>query len=51
MKVGEGTFIGANSVIKQGVTIGKNVVIGAGSVIIKDIEDNKKVVGNPQRFI
>lgn len=47
----EGTFVGANAVIKEGVKIGKNVTIGAGSVIIKDIASNKKVVGNPQRFI
>lgn len=51
VRVGEGTFIGANSVIKQGVTIGKNVVVGAGAVILKDISDNKVVVGNPGKEI
>lgn len=51
VNVGERTFIGANSVIKQGVKIGKNVVVGAGTVVIHDIPDNKKVVGNPSRFI
>ena len=49
--IGEHSFIGANSVIKQGVKIGKNVVVGAGTVVISDIPDNKKVVGNPSRFI
>ncbi|WP_417857480.1 MULTISPECIES: acetyltransferase [Flavobacteriaceae] len=49
--IGENSFVGANSVIKEGVTIGNNVIIGAGSVILKDIEDNKKVVGNPTREI
>ena len=51
VKVGEQTFIGAKSVVREGVKIGNNVTIGAGTVIIKDIPDNSKVVGNPQRFI
>ncbi len=49
--VGDGTFIGANSVIKQGVKIGKNVIIGAGTVVLSNIPDEKKIVGNPNRFI
>ncbi len=49
--VGERSFIGANSVVKQGVKIGKDVIIGAGSVVISDVPDGKKVVGNPIRFI
>jgi sugar O-acyltransferase (sialic acid O-acetyltransferase NeuD family) len=49
--VGERSFIGAGAVVKQGIIIGKNVVIGAGAVIIRDIEDNTKVVGNPQRIL
>lgn len=49
--VGEGSFIGAGAVVKQGVTIGKNVIVGAGTVVIKDIADNTKVIGNPQRII
>lgn len=47
VQVGENSFIGANSVIKEGIKIGRNVVIGAGSVIIRNIEDDKKCVGNP----
>ena len=49
--VGEGSFIGAGAVVKQGVTIGQNVIVGAGTVVIKDIVDNTKVIGNPQRII
>ena len=49
--IGENSFIGANSVIKEGVKIGKNVGVGAGSVIIKDVEDGIKIVGNPGRIL
>jgi acetyltransferase EpsM len=51
VKVGSGSFIGANSVIKQGVEIGKNVIVGAGTVVLNDISSEKKIVGNPSRFI
>ena len=51
MIIGEGSFVGANSVIKNGVTIGRNVIIGAGAVVIKDVPDNLVMVGNPARNI
>jgi len=51
IEIGDNTFVGANSVIKQGVRIGANVIIGAGSVILKDIADNRKIVGNPGKEI
>ena len=49
--IGERSFVGANAVIKHGVVIGKDVIIGAGSVVIKDVQDQKKIVGNPSREI
>ena len=49
--IGERSFIGANAVLKQGVVIGNDVIIGAGTVVLHDIPDNKKIVGNPSRFI
>jgi sugar O-acyltransferase (sialic acid O-acetyltransferase NeuD family) len=49
--VGERTFIGANSVVRQGITIGKDVVIGAGSVVITNVPDCVKLVGNPARIL
>ena len=51
VSIGKNSFVGANSVIKEGVQIGENVIIGAGTVVIKDIDDNKKIVGNPFREI
>ncbi len=51
VEVGAGTFIGARSVVTPGVKIGRGVIIGAGTVVIKDIPDDSKYVGNPQRQI
>ncbi len=44
--VGEGTWIGAGTVVIQGIKIGKWCIIGAGSVVTKDIPDNVLAVGN-----
>lgn len=49
VSVGRRTFVGANSVIKQGVKIGDDVIIGAGAVVINDILDHAIVVGNPAK--
>lgn len=38
--IGEGSWIGAGSIILKGVTIGKNCVIAAGGVITKDVPDD-----------
>ena len=49
--VGEGTHIGINATVIQGIKIGKWATIGAGSVVIKDIPDYAVVVGNPGKII
>jgi sugar O-acyltransferase (sialic acid O-acetyltransferase NeuD family) len=51
VEIGFRSFIGANSVVKQGVKIGDDVIVGAGSVVLKDIPNHSKVVGNPLRFL
>lgn len=51
IKVGDGTWIGANSTILSGVEIGKGVVIAAGAVVTSNIENNCIVGGVPARFI
>lgn len=47
--VGECSWVGAATVVKQGVTIGRNCLIGAGSVVVADIPDNAVAYGNPCR--
>jgi len=51
VSVGEGTDIGASTVVIPGVKIGKWAVVGAGAVILKDIPDYAVVVGNPGKII
>lgn len=48
--IGDNTFIGANSVIIEGIKIGNNVIVGASSVVTKDIPDNVVVYGNPAKI-
>ena len=49
--IGEGCFIGANSIILKGSTFGNNVVVGAGSVVSGTFPDNVIIAGNPAKVI
>jgi acetyltransferase-like isoleucine patch superfamily enzyme len=51
IKIGNGVFIGNNSIIMPGVTIGDNVVIGAGSIVTKDIPSDVVAAGIPARIL
>ena len=51
IKIGEGCFIGANSIILKGSTLGNNVVVGAGSVVCGTFPDNVIITGNPAKII
>jgi acetyltransferase-like isoleucine patch superfamily enzyme len=47
----ENCWIGAGTVILDGVRIGRNSVVGAGSVIAKDVPACSIVMGNPARLV
>lgn len=49
--VGDYAWIGARSVILQGVTIGEGAVIAAGSVVTRDIPPYTVAAGVPARVI
>jgi acetyltransferase-like isoleucine patch superfamily enzyme len=44
-------WIGANSVILDGVTIKKGAVVAAGSIVTKNVQSNAIYAGNPARII
>lgn len=49
--IGHDVWIGAGSIIKQGVTIGTGAVIGANSFVNKDVEPYSIVVGSPAKHL
>lgn len=51
IKIEDDVWIGANSVILDGVKIGYGAVIGAGSVVTKNIKPYSINFGNPCKYI
>ena len=51
IKIDDGVWIGAHSIILKGVNIGKRSVVAAGSVVTKSIPDDELWGGNPAHFI
>lgn len=49
--IGDGAWIGANAIIRQGLTIGKGAVIGAGSIVLRNVPDGEIWAGNPAKMI
>ena len=51
VRIGRGTWLGANVTVLPGVIIGDGAVIGAGSVVTKDVAPNTLVVGVPAHHV
>lgn len=51
IKVEDGAYIGACSMIMAGVTIGEGALVAAGSVVTKSVAPRTVVGGNPARYI
>jgi len=51
IRICEGAWIGAHSIILKGVTVGAGSVVGMGSVVTKDVAARTVVAGNPARAI
>ena len=48
-KIGNGVYVGPNTIIQMGVTLGDKSVVGAMSFVNKDVKSNLKVFGCPAR--
>jgi bifunctional UDP-N-acetylglucosamine pyrophosphorylase / glucosamine-1-phosphate N-acetyltransferase len=48
--IGDGAFIGSDSILRAPVTIGAGSYTGAGSVVTRDVPDGKLAVGVPARI-
>ena len=51
VEIGDYSYLGLNSSVKDHVKIGSHCIIGAGSTVIYDIPDNSVVAGNPAKHI
>lgn len=47
--IGEGAFVGSNTMLVAPVEIGKNAVTGAGSVIVDDVEEDALGIGRSRQ--
>jgi bifunctional UDP-N-acetylglucosamine pyrophosphorylase/glucosamine-1-phosphate N-acetyltransferase len=50
-EIGDGAFIGVDTMLRAPVKVGKRSRTGAGSVVTKDIPDGATAVGVPARII
>lgn len=46
-QVGRGAYLGAGSLVKQGVKLGREVFVGMGSLVLKDVPPGRLVYGQP----
>jgi acetyltransferase-like isoleucine patch superfamily enzyme len=51
IRIEDNCWIGANTVVLDGVTIGHDAIVGAGSVVSKDLPPLSIAIGNPAKII
>jgi len=51
IRIGNGAWIGAGSLVVCGITIGANALVAGGSVVIKDVPPATIVGGNPAKSL
>lgn len=51
IRIEDGVFIGARSIVLNGVTLGRGCVIGAASLVTRDVPPYAVMVGNPARQV
>ena len=51
VRIGGGSWIGANVVILPGVSIGRQAVVGANSIVRTDVADREVVAGAPAKVL
>lgn len=51
VRIGDGCWLGARSIILPGVTLGRRVMVAAGAVVTRDVPDDCLVAGNPARIV
>ena len=49
--IGDGAFIGSDTMLIAPVAVGAGAATGAGSVVTKDIPDARRAVGVPARLL
>jgi UDP-3-O-[3-hydroxymyristoyl] glucosamine N-acyltransferase len=50
-RIGDRSWAGVGSIVKEGVNVGSDVTVGLGTVILADVEDKATVVGVPGRVL
>jgi acetyltransferase-like isoleucine patch superfamily enzyme len=51
VRIEDGVWLGAYSIIGAGVTVGRGSVVLPGSVVLRDVPPNAKVQGSPARIV
>jgi sugar O-acyltransferase (sialic acid O-acetyltransferase NeuD family) len=47
--IGQGSFVGANATIRDGVRVGKRCVVGAGALVLRDLSDESVVAAQESK--